>query len=113
MKVIDIIEDVTKLKIPGNHVLLEIVNVEQESAIARPDGVEDDNSDVYSRVVVAGSTCSRLAVGDAVFMMQHLPVGFNANGKNYMITYEDNCAIASGEDNVKISREDNTDNILA
>ena len=101
----DRIKDITKIKIPANHVLLEVVRKEEELDIDLPDDSDVKDEDLHSKVTVIGSDCKRLDIGDIVFVMQHEPVGFKVRGTSYILTFEDNCAIASNEDNVDFDRE--------
>ena len=96
----DRIKEVSEVKLPVNYVLLEVVKEEKEFKIELPDGVEEEEDAMHMTVAVKGSKCNRLDVGDLVFKLGHIPSPVIIKDKAYLMTFEDNCFLATSPDNM-------------
>ena len=96
----DRIKKLEDCKIPGGYVMLEFFSKAKEAGIDIPEGVERDPDDIYSVVIAVGNNCKRLAVGDVVYMIQGAPRGFEYEGREIGLVYEDVCLFAASKENI-------------
>lgn len=100
----DRIKEVKEIKLPVNYVLLEVVKEEKEFQIELPEGSDEEEVDgMHMTVAVKGSKCNRLEVGDLVFKLGHIPSPVIIKDTAYLLTFEDNCFLATSPDNMDMT----------